>query len=127
MITARLENDPKVTYACKVILMIISYVNILITSFRFNIHQLYGNFIFLPNFLGVQFVKLVNLIWYKTFSYLLISVFSFRKNQRIPTVYRLIEYNDYSVMFMQRAPQTLLVCINILTFYKNRYLFIGFC
>ena len=32
------------------------------------------------------------------------------KNQRIPTVYRLIEYNDYSVMFMQRAPQTLLVC-----------------
>lgn len=31
------------------------------------------------------------------------------KNQRIPTVYRLIEYNDYSVMLMQRAPQTLLV------------------
>ncbi|CAF1643414.1 unnamed protein product [Adineta ricciae] len=32
----------------------------------------------------------------------------FDLNQRIPTVYRLIEYNDYSVMFMQRAPQTLL-------------------
>ncbi|CAF5198832.1 unnamed protein product, partial [Rotaria magnacalcarata] len=36
----------------------------------------------------------------------------FDLNQRIPTVYRLIEYNDYSVMFMQRAPQTLLVCNN---------------
>lgn len=40
---------------------------------------------------------------------LFIGVCFFIKNQRIPTVYRLIEYNDYSVMFMQRAPQTLLV------------------
>ncbi|CAF1181829.1 unnamed protein product, partial [Didymodactylos carnosus] len=36
------------------------------------------------------------------------KVGKFDLNLRIPSVHKLIEYNDYSVMFMQRAPQTLL-------------------
>jgi hypothetical protein len=60
-------------------------VKVWFVSFRFNIHQLYGNFIFLLNYLDVQFVRLVNLILYviSFFSYMIILyhfIFSLRIN-----------------------------------------------
>ncbi|CAF1324532.1 unnamed protein product [Adineta steineri] len=75
VITARLESDPKVTYACKIQHPPTVWEFYILTELSRRTIRKAGQF---------------------------------DLNQRIPTVYRLIEYNDYSVMLMQRAPQTLL-------------------
>ncbi|CAF1573672.1 unnamed protein product [Rotaria sordida] len=75
VITARLESNPKVTYACKIQHPPTVWEFYILTELSRRTIRKAGQF---------------------------------DLNQRIPTVYRLIEYNDYSVMFMQRAPQTLL-------------------